>query len=418
MAKRTQSLDPAQTASRARSPRPPRQTRAFVSLTRASILGQVRNFSTLVFGFLFPLAFISVFGLFNNIGPTKVNLGIADGTDTTSPVYQALAVIRDTPTDQFKLSLTLGSPNDLTTKLSHGDLDGVLSITPVTRTALVAASPTPSASATPGTGSGQPTTRTIQGYDVSLTTSLASPQGAAAAQSLVSAVTNQVNLRMAGVTTLPVQVSTATVQGQKFSYIDFALPGMLGFSLLSIAIFGTAFGFVVLKRTLVLKRIFATPTRPTTIVLAQGAARLMVAFLQVLVILLAGIYLPFIGFHLANGITTFAQMVVVALFGLVTFLGMGLIIAGNFRDENAMGPVINLVTLPQFLLGGTFFPTDSFPAWIKPLADNMPLSYLNVALRNIASQGATLWDVRGSLLGLAVWGVITYAIAIKTFKWE
>jgi ABC-2 type transport system permease protein len=223
---------------------------------------------------------------------------------------------------------------------------------------------------------------------------------------------------MAGLTTLPVQVSAASVQGTAFNYIDFLLPGMLGFSLLSIALFGTAFGFVVLKRTLVLKRIFATPTRPTTIVLAQGAARLIIALFQVLVLLVAGIYLPFIGYHLANGAITFAQLVVVALFGLVTFLGMGLIIAGNFRDENAMGPVINLVTLPQFLLGGTFFPTDNFPAWIKPLADNMPLSYLNVALRDIASQGATLWDVRWPLLGLTVWGVLTYAIAIKTFKWE
>ncbi len=83
-----------------------------------------------------------------------------------------------------------------------------------------------------------------------------------------------------------------------------------------------------------------------------------------------------------------------------------------------MGPVINLVTLPQFLLGGTFFPTDSFPAWIKPIADNMPLSYLNVALRSIASRRATLWDVRTQLLGLTIWGVITYAIAIRTFKWE
>jgi ABC-2 type transport system permease protein len=420
MAKGTHMIEPAQTGSRLRPGRAPRQGRAFASLTWASILGQVRNISTLVFGFLFPLAFISVFGLFNSGGPTKVNLGMVDGTDTSTPVYQALAAIRDASSDQFKLTLTLGAKDDLTTKLSHGNLDGVLSITPVTRTVIVpVASPSPGA--TPGAGSGQssqPTTRMIQGYDVTLVTSLASPQGAAAAQSLVSAVTNQVNLGLAGVTTLPVQVSAATVQGQVFSYIDFVLPGMLGFSLLSIAIFGTAFGFVVLKRTLVLKRIFATPTRPTTIVLAQGAARLSIAVLQVLVILLAGIYLPFIGYHLANGLATFVQLMVVALFGLVCFLGMGLIIAGNFRDENAMGPVINLVTLPQFLLGGTFFPTDSFPAWIKPIADNMPLSYLNVALRNIASQGATLWDVRGALLGLAIWGVITYAIAIRTFKWE
>jgi ABC-2 type transport system permease protein len=52
------------------------------------------------------------------------------------------------------------------------------------------------------------------------------------------------------------------------------------------------------------------------------------------------------------------------------------------------------------------------------IANNLPLSFLNVALRDIANQGATLWDVRGQLLGLAIWGVITYAVAVRTFKWE
>ena len=106
------------------------------------------------------------------------------------------------------------------------------------------------------------------------------------------------------------------------------------------------------------------------------------------------------------------------LFGLIVFLGMGLIIAGNFNNENSMGPVINLITLPQFLLSGTFFSTSNFPDWLQPIANNLPLSYLNVALRQVASDGASLWDVRGQILGLLIWGVISYVIAIVTFKWE
>ncbi len=123
-------------------------------------------------------------------------------------------------------------------------------------------------------------------------------------------------------------------------------------------------------------------------------------------------------FQLANGAVTFVEMTVVSMLGLIVFLGFGLVIAGNFRDENAMGPVVNLITLPQFLLGGVFFSTNGFPDVLQLISNNMPLSYLTVALRNIATQGATLWDVRGQLLGLAAWGVVTYAIAIRTFKWE
>jgi ABC-2 type transport system permease protein len=372
--------------------RPTNQLRAFWALTKASLLGQIRNFSTLFFGFLFPIVFIAIFGFLGN-ATTKVTLGVAPGTDTQSPVYQALAHIP-------AVTLQQGDQATLDQQLKKGQIDAIISITAVQRPAQ------------PNQPSSQPTT----GYDVTLTTSTASVSGAATATAIVNGVASNVNLALAGVTVPPVQVTTSNITGQRYTYIDFALPGQLGFSLLSIAIFGTAFGFVVLKRTLVLKRIFATPTRPRTLVLGQGAARLVVATAQVIVILLVGVF--FFNFHLANGAVTFLEMLALCLFGLIVFLGMGLIIAGNFRDENAMGPVINLITLPQFLLSGTFFSNSSFPEWLQPIANNLPLSYLNVALRSVASDGATLWDVRGQILGLLIWGVISYVIAIRTFKWE
>jgi len=419
-------------AAAGRRPRAPRQFHAFRALTWASWVVQARNFSSLFFGFLFPLIFISVFGLFTAQGPTKINLGVIDGSDTTSPVYQSLAYIRDHPDDpeikKLQLTLTLPSgPRDtLLADLRKGDLDGVIGITPVTRTVTPPTLPSPAASPSPSPAAGVPpapaTPRaaqgTVQGYDVALTTSLASPQSAAGVSQLLAQIDNQVNLRASGVTTLPVQMSADSVQGKSARYVDFIIPGQIGFSLLSIAVFGTAFGFVVLKRTLVLKRIFATPTRPTTIVLAQGTSRLLIALAQVLVLLGAAVYLPFIQFRLADGLTTFTEMIVVAIFGLICFLGLGLIIAGLFNNEQALGPVINLVTLPQFLLSGVFFSTDAFPGWIQPIANNLPLSFLNTALRKIANEGATLYDVRLQLLGLAIWGVVTYTIAIRTFKWE
>lgn len=376
--------------------RPTNELRAFAALTKASLLGQIRNFSTLFFGFLFPIVFIAIFGFLGNT-TSKVTLGVAPGTDTQSPVYQALTHIP-------AVTLQQGDQATLDKQLKKGEIDAIMYITAVQRPAQPAQNGAPAST--------QPT----QGYDVTLTTSTASVAGAATATALVNGVASNVNLALAGVTVPAVQVTTSNITGQKYTYIDFALPGQLGFSLLSIAIFGTAFGFVVLKRTLVLKRIFATPTRPRTLVIGQGASRLVIATAQVIVILLVGVF--FFNFHLANGAVTFFEMLALCLFGLIVFLGMGLIIAGNFRDENAMGPVINLITLPQFLLSGTFFSNSSFPAWLQPIANNLPLSYMNVALRQIASDGATLWDVRGQILGLLIWGVISYAIAIRTFKWE
>ena len=104
--------------------------------------------------------------------------------------------------------------------------------------------------------------------------------------------------------------------------------------------------------------------------------------------------------------------------GLVAFLGFGYFMAGLAKDENSANPMVNLITLPQFLLSGVFFPTDGFPEWVQPIANNLPLSYFNQAMRDIATEGMHIIDVWPYILGLFAWGGIMYILAAKTFKWE
>ncbi len=63
--------------------------------------------------------------------------------------------------------------------------------------------------------------------------------------------------------------------GREYTMIDFILPGMLGFSLLSAAVFGVAFVFFNLRQTLVLKRFYATPINRKNIVFGEGLSRVM-----------------------------------------------------------------------------------------------------------------------------------------------
>jgi ABC-2 type transport system permease protein len=76
------------------------------------------------------------------------------------------------------------------------------------------------------------------------------------------------------------------------------------------------------------------------------------------------------------------------------------------------------VTLPQFLLCGTFFPIDSFPKWLQYISKALPLTYVNDALRKIAFEGAGLFDISHQILILLIWGVVVYAAAVRFFRWE
>jgi ABC-2 type transport system permease protein len=211
-----------------------------------------------------------------------------------------------------------------------------------------------------------------------------------------------------------VEVREAKVRDYKT--IDFILPGQLSFSLLASAVFGTAFVFFNLRQTLVLKRFFATPVRKEIIVISEGIARMLFQLLSVIVIIGVGYYV--FGFTLYNGWVTFLNIFLMSAISVLIFMGFGFIVSGLAKSDASIPIFSNLIVMPQMLLSGTFFSIDNFPRWMQPFCRALPLSYLNDALRKISFDGANLWIIKMDIAALLVWGIIIYAAAIKTFKWE
>jgi ABC-2 type transport system permease protein len=109
---------------------------------------------------------------------------------------------------------------------------------------------------------------------------------------------------------------------------------------------------------------------------------------------------------------------VLSFIALVLFMGFGFIVSGVAKSESTIPPLANIVTLPQFLLAGTFFSIDVFPSWLQPLCRILPLTHFNDAMRKIAFEGANLGDCILQIGILLLWSVVVYAVAIKAFKWE
>lgn len=359
----------------------PGQLKAFFAIAWYALRAQTRNPATFAFGFIFPIVFISVFGLIGNSTP-KLSVGIPDTANTTNPVIQTIQ-------SQPIITVQRGSEEVLEKKLSQGKLAGVVSAEE---------------------------SKTSQTSAISVIFSTASPQEAGTLRGVINGIVDKTNLRMAGVTTPAISVNERKIEGRQARYIDFALPGQIGFSLLSTAIFGTVFGLIYLKKAGVLKRMFATPTKALTILLAQGTSRLIVALLQTMLILIIGVVV--FKFYLPHGFITLLELILLSTIGLIAFLGFGYFFAGLANDENSAGPLVNLVTLPQFLLSGTFFSTDSLPSWLQPIANNLPLSYFNMAIRKVTTEGGSLSDTTPYIIGLLIWGAVMYILAARTFKWE
>ncbi|WP_298710785.1 ABC transporter permease [Chitinophaga sp.] len=356
------------------------------AITRASIRAMFRSPSAVVFSLAFPLVFILVFGFIGGRSGT-VRVGIDAASDTATIIYQHLS-------SAPKLQLVTGATQaEMEDDLRKGRLTAIIRIQ----------------------GENLPLNPPLD-YKIFVKSSTATnPDEKATLLSIL-----KLGISAADDVTYPrpsvAEVKEETVPGREYRPIDFILPGQLGFSLLSAAVFGTAFLFFSLRQTLVLKRFFATPIHRMYIILGEALSRLLFQSFGSVVIIGLG-YFAF-GFTLVNGFVTFLEMLILCLFGLIVFMGFGFVVSGIAKTESTIPPMANIVTLPQFLLAGTFFSVDVFPAWLQPICKIMPLTYLNDALRKIAFEGLHLWNLGPQLLVLTIWGVVVYAVAVKVFRWE
>jgi ABC-2 type transport system permease protein len=208
-------------------------------------------------------------------------------------------------------------------------------------------------------------------------------------------------------------VKSEGVTVNQLGYFDFILPGILSMTIMQLGIFGVAFSFVAWKANGALRRIQATPVHPLYFVFAQATVRMIVTLSTSAILLVFGTYL--FGFHMVGSYVNFFAVVIV---GILIFLGFGFAIAGWARDETQVAPVANLIQLPMLLLSGIFFSRDGFPSWLKAITDYFPLTYVSHALRKIANEGLELSQLPGDAVGMGVWLILIYVLAVKVFRWE
>ncbi len=361
------------------------QFSAFKAIAVAAIRSIAKSPSSVIFTIAFPLIFILVFGFMGADKGVRIKVGVpAADTGTSAGIYGKLKEIPAFTISRFPDAAAAENA------LAKGDIAVFLRV--------------------------QKSDALPEHYRAHLYTRKADQESAALLAAVLQYAIITQDTSMAAASSNRIALQQTSIQAKKLSTIDFILPGQLGFSLLAASVFGTAFVFFNLRQGLVLKRFFATPVRRVTILLGEGAARMLFQLCGALFIILVGY--GFLNYTLLHGAWTVMNMLAVCAIGLLVFMSFGFVISGIAKSESTIPPLSNILTLPQFLLAGTFFPVDDFPAWLQPVARVLPLTYLNDALRKIAFEGANLWAVKTDILVLLLWGLVGYFAASRLFRWE
>src|SRR5258708_21586010 len=196
-------------------------------------------------------------------------------------------------------------------------------------------------------------------------------------------------------------------------YIDFLIPGLLGMNLLGSGIWGVGFAVVQARQKKLLKRFMATPMKKSHYLLAFILSRLVFLFVEVVALIGFGWLVFGVGVR-----GSWLLLAGVTVLGSLAFAGLGLLVASRARTIEGVSGLMNLVMLPMWILSGTFFSYARFPDALIPFVKALPLTDLNRALRAVMIDGASAAQIAAPLGIVALWGVLSFALALKIFRWR
>lgn len=168
-------------------------------------------------------------------------------------------------------------------------------------------------------------------------------------------------------------VSTIT---NKFKYIDFFIPGMIGFTIMQLCIYGSIERNTKYRKDGILRKLLTTPITRTEWLLSKMAFTMFLSIFSTVVACLVGV--------LVWGVVISVNLWMIVIIFATSFLfsGIGMIIGRFVKEEETADTAAGAITFPMMFLAGTFFPLQQMPAFLQAFAQVLPLYYVNEGLRN------------------------------------
>jgi ABC-2 type transport system permease protein len=196
-------------------------------------------------------------------------------------------------------------------------------------------------------------------------------------------------------------------------YVDFLFPGLIGMNLMGTGMWGIGFAIADVRRRKFLKRLLVTPMRKSSFFLSFFLSRLVFLGFELAVLGAFGYWV--LGVPLSGSLAAFA---VISLLGAFCFAGIGILTASRARTMEGVSGLMNFVMMPMWLGSGVFFDYERFPLAVQPVLRLLPLTALNDALRGVALDGLGLGDLLLPIALMLAWGVLSFLVALRIFRWE
>ncbi len=201
-----------------------------------------------------------------------------------------------------------------------------------------------------------------------------SDQSAAVVKSIIGSVSNAFNYKLIGAQNI-ITINEESATNTTYNMVDYYVPAITAAFIMTNGIIGLSSTASEFKRRGIIKRLSMTPLTKLDWIIGNVLSQ------AVLNLLLTGIMIAVGWIVFGVRIIPDALTFLLLLFGSVMFSGIGMTIAGLFRDIEAANAAGNAIAFPMMFLSGTFFPLEMMPQYLQSISKVLPLTYLSDGLR-------------------------------------
>jgi len=230
-------------------------------------------------------------------------------------------------------------------------------------------------------------------------------------EGITASVINSFNLGRPPAKTAVIGLQSQTVASKSYKYIDFLVPGLLGFAVLTSPMFALVNVSSTYKRDKIFKALSLTPLTKTEWLLSKILWYIIMTMISFVLMVATGVYA--FGAHISFSLGILPFLVL----GPLMFVSLGMLVGTGSNSPESAAVVGNLVTFPMMFLSGTFFPVSAMPMYLQAIAHVLPLFYVIDGLTDVmiySNYGAALID----LSVLVVIAVVFFSLAVRFFEWR
>jgi len=201
------------------------------------------------------------------------------------------------------------------------------------------------------------------------------------------------------------------IYGKGMTFIDFFIPGIMGFVVFLLTTLLTLITFVGERTSGTLDRMLATPLKESEIVVGYATAFGITGTLQTAELLTFGILVFGIPVEGNVGLA----FIIIALLAIVS-QALGILLSAFAKREAQAIQFIPFIILPALLLAGVFWPVEAIPSWLRPFSYIIPPFYAVEGCRAVMLRGWGLDKVWLDIVALVGFAVVFLTLAMLTLK--